>query len=119
MLIALTASAVFGAPYVVSLRSALDGSPWRVNHVASVFFAAAALNAASRGVTTRALAWTGFCIGGAMLFRAQSVLLLALPLALLLQDGQGAGWLPPTARPGRRVAALLAYPALAALTAPT
>jgi len=112
---ALTVSVMFGAPYIASLRPALDGAPWRINHVVSVFFMAGALNAAARGVHTRALAWTGFFIGGAMLFRVQSALMLALPLALLMQDGRGEGWLSPAVRPGRRVAALLAYPVLAVL----
>ena len=103
--LALTISMMFGAPYFVNLRPAMDGAPWRLNHVFTVLFTVAALFTLARGTKTRDLLGAGLFIGAAMMFRLQSVLLLALPMMLMAQDP----------RPGRRVGSLLVFPVLALL----
>jgi hypothetical protein len=88
----LTASAMFGAPYLASLPLALAGSMYRVNHCLSIVLMLAflILMAGERSGERRVL--IGAAVGGAMLFRAQNVLLLTLPLSALFQDPDGSSW---------------------------
>jgi len=88
----LVASAMFGAPYIASLRLALVGSVYRVNHCLSILFVVGLLVLVEKEATHWRLLLMGACIGGAMLFRAQNVLLLFLPLSYLLQDSEGRSW---------------------------
>jgi hypothetical protein len=89
---ALAASGMFGAPYIASLPKALTGSVHRANHVFAIPFIAATLLLLGRRLTPRRLWLIGACIGSAMAFRAQNVLLLIIPLCLLFQDEDGIRW---------------------------
>jgi len=90
--ICITVSAIFGAPYLVSLRQAFHCSVYRVNHCMSLLFISLSLYLLNRlppsaiGSRRDRLLSIGACIGAAVLFRAQHVLLVLLPLGCLLQD---------------------------------
>lgn len=88
----LAASVMFGAPYLPSLSRALDGSVHRTNHVFAILFIAAALFLLAGPRSSRQLWGVGICIGGAMVFRSQNVLLLSIPVCLLLQSPDGTTW---------------------------
>ncbi|MEB3356095.1 MAG: hypothetical protein VKK04_05165 [Synechococcales bacterium] len=90
--LSLTLSMMLGAPYFASFPSALGGSIYRANHCFSIVFLVAFLVLISSKLTATRLGWIGACIGAAMLFRAQYVLLLLLPVLLLLQDDEGQRW---------------------------
>ncbi len=122
--VALVVSAMFGVPYIVSLRPALMGAVWRINHCFAILFMAAALVLiAMKKNTARALLLIGLCIAGATLFRGQSILLLFLPIAMLFQDSEGQSWQirqnfssrQDIKTLGRKILCLLAFPILAVL----
>ena len=102
---ALTASMMFGAPYLANLKPAMAGAPWRLNQCFAVFFVVASLWAVARGRESRMLLIAGLFIGAAMVFRAQLILLLTLPLLLMLRDP----------REARSPGPLFFFPALAIL----
>lgn len=89
---ALVASLMFGAPYIASLRLALFGSMYRVNHCLSILPVFGLLILLENEPTRRRPILMGASIGVAMLFRAQNVLLMVLPLSYLLQDPEGRSW---------------------------
>lgn len=121
--ISLAASVMFGAPYIASLPPALAGSVHRTNHVLAIMFMSAVLLLLATETPQRKLFLVGACIGGAMLFRVQSILLLIVPVSLLFQEPDGRSWVirarvgPPLERKAlaRDLARLLAGPAVAAL----
>lgn len=90
--LALVASFMFGAPYIASLPIALRGSIYRVNNVLAILFVASFLFFISSKTFDEKLLVIGACIGAAMLFRLQNVVLLFLPLSMLVQDAAGESW---------------------------
>lgn len=121
--VSLAASAMLGAPYIANLPVALTGSAYRINHVLSILFISAFLVLVGSKNLDQKLLPIGLCIGVAMLFRMQNVLLLLLPLSFLLQDSEGNAWQireavsTPAARLAlaRQVAKLFLFPLLAAI----
>lgn len=99
---ALAASMMFGAPYIASLPTALNGAVYRTNHVLAIVFMSAALAVLGRWPVRRHLLLTGACVACAMVFRLQTALLLIVPLSMLMQDRDGRSW---------RIGARLASPA--------
>lgn len=121
--VSLTASIMFGAPYIANLPRALFGSVSRVNHCLATLCVAVLLFLVSNHTFHRRLLLISACIGGAMLFRAQNVLLLFLPVSQLLQDASGNSWQLYEAFSTHskrkilagRIAKLLVFPLLATL----
>ena len=119
--VALPASLMFGAPYIASLPLTLVGSVYRVNHCLSIGFIVGLLALLGHQTWHRKLLLIGVCIGGAVLFRAQNLLLLFLPLSMLLQNADGRSWRvseslsTPAARKALalQAAKLLVFPLLA------
>ncbi len=121
--VALTASFMFGAPYIASLPLTLVGSIYRVNHCLSIGFIVGLLALLGKQTWHRRLLLVSACIGGSMLFRAQNLLLLFLPLSMLLQNADGRSWRvseslsTPAARKALalQAAKLLVFPLLAVI----
>ena len=90
--VSLAISAMLGAPYIASLRLMMVGSVYRVNHCLSALFVIGFLILLGRRWSKKAPLLVGACIGGAMLFRAQNVLLLVLPLSVFFQSSDGKTW---------------------------
>jgi hypothetical protein len=91
--VSLAVSAMLGAPYIATLRLMMVGSVYRVNHCLSALFVIGLLVLIGRRSSNEeGLFLIGACIGAAMLFRGQNVLLLGLPLSFLLQSSDGTAW---------------------------
>jgi|CXWL01.1.fsa_nt_gi hypothetical protein len=121
--IPVAASTMLGAPYIASFPKALAGSVHRSNHVFAIPFIAGVLYLLTGRRTARRMWGVGACIGGAMMFRAQNLLLLAIPVCMLFQDAEGRSWQilerlrtgPERARLAGDLARLLAGPIAAAI----
>lgn len=120
----LAVSIMFGAPYITNLQQAIYGHVARVNNHFVFFFVAVFLYLVSFPHQQQNYLLIGTSIGAAMVFRAQNILLLILPLSQLLQDVKGDAWHIKSALaspPVRKklmvhIATLLVVPVLAALT---
>jgi hypothetical protein len=88
----LAASALFGAPYIANLRLMMVGSMYRVNHGLSILFLIGLLILLTNDTVEKRMFVIGGCIAVSMLFRAQNVLLLTLPLSYLFQDSDKESW---------------------------